>query len=183
MSCIISDYKIEKKILQSAEVPRRPKVIIPTPLCCLKPLFIKTCRMRAITVAIRKKQEAPKVIPIKGFLGTRWGAGYTSTHQKRLFWHFHEGFFFFNLSQTSYKSSTLLKLRAKPRDRGLFFTRGQRKENSSLWIIVGSMDHHPCREVCGPHSHQPAGPEQKEQEFKVKIAGLTSQGYQLLPPH
>lgn len=55
----VSEYKIQKEVLEGAKVPRRPE-ITPTSLCCLKPLFNKTCRMRAITVAIRKKQEGPK---------------------------------------------------------------------------------------------------------------------------
>lgn len=57
----VNEYEIQKEAGQSAEVPRRPKVIISTSLCCLKPLFIKTCRMGEIIVEIRKKkQETPK---------------------------------------------------------------------------------------------------------------------------
>lgn len=38
----INEYKIQKDILEDAEIPRRQEVIRPMSLCCLKALFIKT---------------------------------------------------------------------------------------------------------------------------------------------
>lgn len=61
----VNEYEIQKEFLERAEVPRRPKVIISTSLCCLKPLFIKTCRMGKTIVEIREKKKPPKGIPVK----------------------------------------------------------------------------------------------------------------------
>lgn len=66
----VDEHKIQKEVLEGAESPRIPEVIIPTSLCCLKLLFNKSFRRRGIIMAIRKKQEL-EVTPVKGSLGTR----------------------------------------------------------------------------------------------------------------
>lgn len=78
----INEYEIQKEILQSPEVPRKPKITVSTSLCCLKPLFTKTCRMEETLAETRKKmQEPPKEIPVKGSVGSREGLDETSIHR------------------------------------------------------------------------------------------------------
>lgn len=51
----VSEYEIQKEVLEGSGVPRRPEVI-PTFLWCLKPLFSQTCKMRAIVLVEKARR-------------------------------------------------------------------------------------------------------------------------------
>lgn len=89
-------------------------------------------------------------------------------------------FFFFIKSQTSCKSSTLLKLKAKQEEGFPHTAKGKKIHHSGLkWALLTTSI--AARSV-DPTSHWPAALEQKKPELKGKHLGLTSPEYQLLPP-